>query len=255
MGYAQPWDLTVRQWRAFLKYSGQDLLVGPGAPVEPHWTFAPSTLAIGLDYEGVWARAETGVFNGRTIRRLCPEDELTVLCIHGSKEQWPKLKWVADVAAYIERHPDVDWHGLARRARQRGLARMLAIGLRLAENLLDIDLPPEAIGGIERDEVGRVLAGRLAERLFAEDRQETSVYQLSRFQLAARERYRDKARYLFNTVTQPRVTHFQSLSVPDALFPLFWPYKLLHDYVAWPVWRFLRPGRPAKPEEEVDAPG
>ncbi|MET0093407.1 MAG: nucleotidyltransferase family protein, partial [Sedimenticola sp.] len=64
LGYSHEWNLSPKQWRAFLDYAGQDLLAGPGLHIEPHWAFAPHTMAWDIDYEQLWTRASTETLNG-----------------------------------------------------------------------------------------------------------------------------------------------------------------------------------------------
>lgn len=233
-------NLSPRQRCAFLRYSGQDILFGTGAPIEPHWTFAPHTFAFGFDYPGLWARASRRPFNGVEVLGLAPEDEWLVLCAHGAKERWPTLKFVADVAVFLDSHPDLDWDQIRSRARAQGLARLVVIGIRLANRLVDLPVPEELGDWLKEDKAGCALADKCAADFFVESAPRGASYDLTRFHLAMRERRIDQARYLLRTLTQPRISHFNSLPLPDPLFPLYWPYKLVHDYLAMPVWRLSR---------------
>lgn len=240
IGYTQNLRLSPKQLRSFLTYSGQDILYGDGTPIEPHWAFAPSTLALDIDYCGIWDRAEYGDFNGRSILRLAPEDELIILCVHGGKERWTKLKWVADIAGYIRSHPALDWDELMERAELQGLGRMVRLGLGLAGRLIQAPLPPALTGWIKKDETAANWCRHLADTFFEVDTRARSIYQLSRFHWEIRERRRDRWRYLLRTVTQPRELHYMSIALPDRFFFLYTPYKLLHDYLALPAWLWLK---------------
>jgi len=59
--------------------------------------------------------------------------------------------------------------------------------------------------------------------------------------LAMRERVADKLRYVWRTVTTPRVQHFRAVKLPDRWFAAYRAVKLAHDYLALPVWRLLKP--------------
>jgi hypothetical protein len=50
------------------------------------------------------------------------------------------------------------------------------------------------------------------------------------------ERPIDKARYVFRTVTTPRIQHFEMLPLPDHLFAVYYAIKPAHDYIALPLW-------------------
>ena len=99
LGYSHDQGLSDKQQHAYYEYGGQDILFGEGAPLEPHWTFSPTTFSLMIDYDAWWQRSSADVFNGVKIRTFQTEDEFILLCIHGSKEKWTKLKWLADLAA------------------------------------------------------------------------------------------------------------------------------------------------------------
>lgn len=241
LGYAHDQGLTPRQTRAFHRYGGQDILFGPGLPVEPHWAFAPHTLAIDIDYDGIWQRAQRASFNGRAIARLAPEDELILLCIHGAKEKWTQLKWVVDLTEFVRRHPDLDWQAVTARSEAQGVARLTRLGLGLARELLQVQLPPEIESWIDADAVAPDWSRTLAATFFDRpDETGNSVWAPCRFHWRMRERRCDRLRYLVRTVTQPRIQHFHSVAIPDALFFLYRPYKLLHDYLMLPLWLLVR---------------
>jgi len=255
LGFRQRQKLSGRQWREFVRYSGQDILHGPGLPIEPHWALAPRTMAFDFDHEELLARAVRDLMEGQPVWRFAPEDELLVLCAHGAKEQWPKLKWVADVAAFARRHPTLDWDTVIHRASAQGFARIVRIALRLAERLCSLKLP-EHIGQWARSDArGLGLADAIAERFFDARPVQPTLYRLARFHWTSRERWRERARYAWRTVTQPRTQHFETLSLPDRLFVLYWPLKLVHDYVALPLWLAVKRLRARHAKVVVDETG
>lgn len=240
LGYVNEHGLTPRQWQAFVNYAGQDILFGEGVPFEPHWEFAPRTLALDIDYDGLWGRSVEIEFNGQTVRSFAPEDELIILCLHGCKEKWSKLKWVVDVAEFVNSHAELDWGEVFVRAESQGVARMVRLALLVGQQLLSLSLPDRVVAWLNRDAVARVWAKQIAADFFNPAQNETSVYTLSRFHWKMRERLIDKIKYFSRTVTQPRVQHFASIKIPDSMFVAYYPFKLLHDYLALPIWKLLK---------------
>jgi hypothetical protein len=59
-----------------------------------------------------------------------------ILCLHGAKHGWERLKWVFDIAGILRRHPDFDWAALHRLARAYGCRKMIALGLNLAAGVM-----------------------------------------------------------------------------------------------------------------------
>jgi hypothetical protein len=226
--------LTPAQLAAFRRYSGQDIAFKDGVAVEPHWALAPRTLALDVDHDALFARACDIDLAGGIVRSFGAEDLVAVLCLHGSKEQWTRLLWIADLAHMIAANPGLDWDALLSRARAQGCLRMVLIGLVLAAELEA--LPAAAEHAIADDPMASALAERAASRLFDPDRADPSIYALTTFRLRMRERMADRVRYVVRTIATPRDIHFSLVRLPDGLFFLYTPLKLVHDYALLPVW-------------------
>jgi len=240
LGYHNEHGLSPRQWQAFKNYAGQDIMFGEGVPVEPHWQFAPSTLALNVDYDSLWQRVVSYQFNDQIVQSLVPEDELIVLCLHGAKEKWSKLKWVVDVAKFVNVHASLDWGVVFRRSESQGVARIVRLALSISQQLLSLSLPDQVVRWLNKDVVAGEWAKQIATDFFNPGQEDISIYKLSYFHWKMRERIRDKVKYLARTVAQPRVQHFSSIKIPDSMFVAYYPFKLLHDYMALPVWKLLK---------------
>jgi hypothetical protein len=235
IGFRSTGSFSPAQLRAFRRYSGQEIVFRGDVAVEPHWALAPRTLSLRVDYDGLWARARQVDLDGQPVFCFGPEDLVTVLCLHGSKEQWIRLLWMADLAHMIVALPDLDWETLLRRAREQGFLRMVLVALTLAREL--IALPDLVNAAIAADGTARDLAEWAAGRLFAGDAGGESIYTLSSFRRRMRERAGDRWRYVFRTVMTPREMHYSIMKLPDPLFFLYTPVKVVHDYVLLPFWR------------------
>jgi hypothetical protein len=51
--------------------------------------------------------------------------------------------WIADVAAMVHHHPELDWNRVRQSAAQVGAGRMVRVALLLAERLLRVPVPAE----------------------------------------------------------------------------------------------------------------
>jgi hypothetical protein len=236
LGYRHDAALSTLQIEAVRRYGGQYILFHPErAAVEPHWLIAPSTLAFDLDYERLWHRTRRSDFLGVPCLRLPPEEELLLLCLHGAKEQWKKLKWICDIAAFPGVHPGIDWERLWDEAAGQGCARMLKLGLALARHLLEAPLPVEVSKRVRQD----VQAGRLAEEVIGQwgrsQPTASNPYRLSTFYWRMRERPRDRYAFAMRTVFTPRALHYGLLRLPSALGWGYYPIKLLWDYLLIPI--------------------
>ncbi|MCA1817561.1 MAG: nucleotidyltransferase family protein [Acidobacteria bacterium] len=164
--------------------------------VELHWDVASRGFSRAVEAEGLWARSRAGEFEGVPARALAPEDLLLALCVHGTKHVWERLGWLCDIARLVEREAELDWRLIAARAREGGCARMLAVALDLARELFGADLPRGAELLIESDASARKLSRRLAPRLLTAEGLRPGAREYFLFQLRARERRADRARYI-----------------------------------------------------------
>jgi hypothetical protein len=156
--------------------------------VDLHWGVAPPSFSAAVDLEGLWRRRRRIPWMGREIALPSPEDLLILLCIHGGKHCWSRLLWVSDVAALAQAHPGLDWAAVEGRASAWGVRRLLDLGPALARDLLGADLPPRT------DPALPSLVAEVRRHLFADPAGAPDPLGIFRFHLAARERWRDRAR-------------------------------------------------------------
>jgi hypothetical protein len=72
--------------------------------------------------------------------------ELIYLCWHANISNFHRLKWLVDIALFLEAESNPDfYHKLLKTAREFGLERHVLISIQLAKQLFSIDLPPEAL--------------------------------------------------------------------------------------------------------------
>lgn len=203
--------------------------------VELQWGVTRSFLSSPLDAEGLWERLQTVSLGGTSVPTLAPEDLLLLLCVHGAKHCWSRLAWICDIAELIRAHPELDWETILEQATARGGRRMLLLGVRLAHDLLGAPLPAHPAALVRADRTAKALATSVRDRLFPEPHElvagtERSAVYTMQFNLASRERLRDKMR-CFTLLIAPGARD-------EALLPLPGRFALLH-YVLRPL-RLLR---------------
>jgi len=161
--------------------------------VELHWAFLPHEFAFDLDLDRLWKRLERRALGGANVRALPPEELLLVLCAHGCRHLWVRLKSVCDVAALVACEKRLDWERVFSEARAAGARRMLALGLTLARDIAGAALPPEVGRRVDAEPEVRALAAHVSERLFDTEMCQPASAAAQLFYLRARERWRDKA--------------------------------------------------------------
>jgi len=239
MGYLSDDSLPPAQQDACRKYYGQSLLFRNDGMVviEPHWAIAPVTFALPIDYAGMWRRATYVDCNGQDIPSLSPEDLFTVLCVHGSKHEWTRLRWICDLAEVLRAYPDrIDWDAMVQRAREQRCRRMVLIGLSLVELLTGYVLPREVAGYVKADNTIKELTEKTSRLLFAGYRPSPPFSGITAFRLRMRDRLSDRLSYVWRTIVLPREDHLRLVYLPNLLYFGYYPIKLVHDYLMLPVW-------------------
>lgn len=150
------------------KYQYMFLRKGGDWYAELHWRLTPQHLLAALDFEHLRGRRSMVTLNGTPVPTLTAEDTLLMLCIHGDKHYWGRLKLVCDVAELVSATPRINWRQVEADARRLGCWRMVALGLRLASDLLDAPLPQGASSVVRRDRRVARLTAAVQDRLFRE---------------------------------------------------------------------------------------
>jgi hypothetical protein len=109
--------------------------------------YFPRPLSIGDFFQ----RIATVSIDGRSVPALATEDEFVLISVHGAKHFWERLMWIADVAAIVHGHPELDWRRVRESAASVGAGRMVRVALLLAERLLRVPIPAPMQREVEGD--------------------------------------------------------------------------------------------------------
>lgn len=116
----------------------------PGALVEVHFRLFSGFGGHHFDDAAVQARLLRGVFHGRPISLLHPEDEFIYLATHAANHAFLRASWLVDLQRYLARAADFDWPSMARACREAGFLSAVSAALWVLEHALGTRLPPAA---------------------------------------------------------------------------------------------------------------
>ena len=170
--------------------------------------------------------------SGREILTLCPEDALVALCVHGAKDFWARLIWVADICEMIRACPQLDWDRVWRRAESLRAQRMVRLGLQLAATILGARLPQNT-SWARKDAQVDALCQEFTRELFARDPKPWDAAQRFAFRRRCVPGYLAGWRYALRLTTVPAQDDLQMVRLPRYLQPLYAllrPLRLLHKY-------------------------
>ena len=163
-----------------------------GALLELHWRFATRMACVRHDPDPLLERLETISLAGIKVRSLPLEIYLSVLSIHATKHKWKQLKLICDIAEIL-RHADLDWHSVGTQANDLGVRRMIAVGVLLADDLLEATAPAELARELKIDRTTQALAAEVRRNFFSEPDETWHNGAEFPFQVKIRERLLDKA--------------------------------------------------------------
>lgn len=164
-GYSPEQQLTERQEQDYLRSHHEYKFISDrgAAKVEIQWAITEETFSFPFDFHELWKRREAVDLAGTSVSSLHPEDLLLILCVHGTKHEWRQLKWICDIAEILRSYQRrIDWVRLIGYARSQGGARMLYLGLYLAQQMFGARLAGEVVDHVRRDSRIKHLAAHVA---------------------------------------------------------------------------------------------
>jgi hypothetical protein len=212
--------------------------------LEIHWALDYPCFSFAAAPERLWDRCATLTVEGKPIPSLAPEDLLIYLCAHGARHRWQRLAWICDVAELIRTCRSLRWGDIVTRAEKSGSARMLALGLFLAYDLLGAVLPHEVVERVTRDGVVQVLAGEVKESLFMEPELllDGGDPEVNFFFIRTMLRLGDKVKGFLTDIMVPNAFELGLLPSRTFVFPLYFlvrPIRLMGKTMKTALTRFL----------------
>jgi len=196
--------------------------------VDLQWRITERLFSFSPESELLWNHLERFHVRETSVITFSPAALLLILCAHGCKHLWEKLKWVCDVAQTIEVIQSKDRGIILEHTLINGNRRMVAIGLLLAHELLGATLPHDLAKNIRSDTVARSVATEVSRRLFAETDESSRVSKKFVFYLKINESWVQRVQYCSEYVSQYLDSIFSPTSVERELWPLPKVLTFLH---------------------------
>ena len=218
LGYDPRLRLSRRQEQALLR-AGYECAFGLNSErnlLELQWQIMPRFCSINFDIDALFSRSIQLDLDGMPLRTMGHEDLLLVLCVHAFKHEWAQLGMLRDVAALA--NFNLDWNWIVTEARRLGILKILQVSLLAATKLFNISLRtqlPSATQGVVE------LASAVVARLQHDYEPDTESIRYFRAQIQTRERWRDRARFVWRLATTSSVQEWQAVQIPDRYFALY----------------------------------
>jgi hypothetical protein len=204
---------STSQYHLALMHQGGDIMV------EIHWkTDARAPVEASLQ-PAWWHRAPDALLADVSVRSFAPSERLLVLCIHGSKHHWASIGWLVDVAELLRREPRFDAEWMLAAARRFGSERKLALGLRLARDLLDAPLPERLESLVISHPELDGIAARILQLALDPHARAVGVFERLKLDLSLLDRMGDRLGHAFDVVFAPTLEERNSQELRLAHYP------------------------------------
>jgi hypothetical protein len=201
--------------------------------LELHWGIAPRYFGFEPDIDALWADFTTINLFSQPVPSPSAELLLLMLCVHGAKDGWGRLEWLCGVAELVRKYPGLDWDTVFSLARSTGSTRMLAVGLHLAQYLLETPLPAPIAAEIDRDEAAQALALTYVPVLVGSGESSQTNFGRNRSYYTFQRTFRQKARFCLRLAFTTTPIDWETLRLPSSLafmYPVLRPFRLLGKY-------------------------
>jgi hypothetical protein len=215
--------------RAFLGYLRQCAFTHPviDAAIDLHWDFSGIHVPFPLTPAEVWRDLDQVMIGTHAIPTVSGANLALLLAGHGTKEAWRCLGWICDFAMLLDRHPDLDWPDVHRRAKTRGCGDALLLGGAMARELLEMPVPPALGELISRSVRVPALAALLARQVRAGELEQLTDGNFTDFHLCDSKLGKLKA--LMRLVVTPTAGDYEAMKLPQALWSAYYatrPFRL-----------------------------
>jgi len=203
------------------------------AVVELHTELTLRHFPVAPDIDRFAQRMVKVTVAGQEVPTLAPEDLLSALCVHGSKDFWERISWIADVAELIQRQTGFDWDRVFQTAESLRAERMLHLGLALANDLLQASMPEEIRERVRDDAEAVAVAREVGERTLSRNLSGVGAGKRMRFRRRMVRGILAGWRYSLRLAVIPAEEDWEMVQLPRLLAPLYLalrPLRLLAKY-------------------------
>jgi hypothetical protein len=226
-GYRAHFTIPPRKQASFIRLGYVRLFnhETEATTVELHWRLAPRFFGAQFDTSTLSQRARRLELQGTKVRVPAPEDLILMLCIHGAKDCWEKLEWVCGLAELIRSGPDVDWQRVLSHAQEIHCRKIVALGLRLAHELLAAPVPAGVLDQLSSRESLEALVQQVVGRFFNDDAGSLSLTRRIGFHLAIKDSRREQFRYCARLALTTTPVDWEMIQLPAVFSFLYFPLR------------------------------
>lgn len=178
-------------------------------------------------------RATAVIVDSRIVPAFSPADDLLMLSVHGGKDFWARLIWVADIAAIAAKLSGADWELLRAEAKRCGAARMVNVALCLAHSILSAPLNSHIAEEALRDGAALRIAQQASDYLLGVSEPPHGIVWRSRYRISMGESALKGLRYWIRLSTAPAEEDWsaaQSVADSSSVHTVLRPLRLWRKF-------------------------
>jgi len=218
--------MTAKQQRSFIRHFHHfEFVHSTGLCVELHWNlYAWPTEQV----ESLWRESLADDFAGAALQHMDDDTLLLMLCDHGAKHAWFRLKWLSDIVMLLMEDRPQGWESLIARAEELDLKRTLAQAALLVRWIYGIPLAEELATVIREEKRCAALCKPALEGLQKGAADLESFGKRMEGLQAVLQIWQRRPSLSWRTVLMPILTQpadYRDFPLPDSLFWLYIPLR------------------------------
>lgn len=178
-------------------------------------------------------RTSAVIVESRIVPAFSPADELLMLAVHGAKDFWARLIWVADIAAIAAKLNGADWELLRAEAKRCGATRMVNVALHLAHSILSAPMNENVAAEALRGRAASRIAEQVRDYLLGVSEAPQGIVWRSRYRISMGESTLKGLRHWIRLSTAPAEEDWsaaQSVSESSAAHAVLRPLRLWRKF-------------------------
>ncbi|MDJ1183921.1 nucleotidyltransferase domain-containing protein [Roseofilum casamattae] len=231
-GYLPQFNFATWQERRYLQIRSEHNFYSSkkDISIDLHWSIIPKYFSFHQEPERIWNNPEyrdTVTLGRQTIVTLSREALLLFLCAHSSKHDWSHICWVCDIAQLLHQYPELNWDWIEREVGNLGTQMMLELGLWLAYAYFDAPVPDRILSQLQNNSKIAELTRTIESEWFAIETASSSRFLIGTIYVQTMQSWRDRLWYWLDYVATPTPLEWDLIQLPNWLFSLYYPLRLL----------------------------
>jgi len=213
LGYVPCLRLSAEELRRYLSV-GYEISFDYGSQrnlLELKWGILPDFYAVDFEMDAMFAAQTRGSFGGMEIHSLAQEDLFLVLCVHAAKHGWSNLIWLCDLSRLGKFA--LDWERIADGAKRLGIARVVRVTIRLANQLLDAAIAAPPALDVSADSAATRLVSAITAQLSSGQVLSSESLAYYRLMIRLRERPVDRLRFVTRLAFTPGPNEWSAIKL------------------------------------------